>query len=137
MSTRVHDESPTTPPARRTQKRARRTEADKIEEALIENLHHYQAKLPRHATRRDWYMALAYTVRNRMLDRYIETVDAISGTNASTKVVAYLSAEYLTGPHLGNGLLSLGIWQPALEAIARVGQSLPDLMAEEEEPGLG
>ena len=44
---------------------------DAIAEALIDNLHYLQAKLPQHATRNDWYMALAYTVRDRMLDRYI------------------------------------------------------------------
>ncbi len=53
--------------------------ADALAEALVDNLHYLQAKLPRHATRNDWYMALAYTVRDRMLDRYIRTVEAISG----------------------------------------------------------
>ena len=53
-----------------------------IAEALIDNLHYLQAKLPQHATRNDWYMALAYTVRDRMLDRYIATVDAIDGSRA-------------------------------------------------------
>ena len=45
------------------------TSAEAIAEALIDNLHYLQAKLPQHATRNDWYMALAYTVRDRMLDR--------------------------------------------------------------------
>ena len=43
--------------------------ADAIAKALIDNLHCQQAKLPRHATRNDWYMALAYTVRDRALAR--------------------------------------------------------------------
>jgi starch phosphorylase len=30
-----------------------------IAEALIDHLHYLQAKLPQHATRNDWYMALA------------------------------------------------------------------------------
>ena len=42
-----------------------------IGQALIDNLHCLQAKTPQHATRNDWYMALAYTVRDHMLDRYI------------------------------------------------------------------
>jgi starch phosphorylase len=41
--------------------------ADAIAEALIDNLYYLQAKLPLNATRNDWYMALAYTVRDRML----------------------------------------------------------------------
>ena len=76
--------------------------ADAIVEALINNLHCLQAKLPQHATRNDWYMALAYTIRDRMMDRYIATVASIAETNTAAKVVAYLSAEFLTGrqqPH--------------------------------------
>jgi starch phosphorylase len=83
--------------------------ADAIAEALIDNLHYLQAKLPLNATRNDWYMALAYTVRDRMLARYIRTLEAIVDAKTA-KAVAYLSAEFLTGPHLGNSLINLGIW---------------------------
>jgi starch phosphorylase len=112
-------------------------EADAIATALIDNLHCLQAKLPPHATRNDWYMALAYTVRDRMMQRYIGTVGSISQTNTDAKVVAYLSAEFLTGPHLGNGLINLGIWHAVEEALSRVGQNLSSLLEQEEEPGLG
>jgi glycogen phosphorylase len=138
MNSRVDVDSQLATLANRGRKRTRaRSEVDVIANALIENLHHFQAKLPRHATRNDWYMALAYTVRNRMLDRYIETIDAITGADTPTKAVAYLSAEFLTGPHLGTSLIALGIWQAAREAVSRVGQSLDDLLQQEEEPGLG
>ena len=55
--------------------------ADAMAEALIDNLHYLQAKLPLDATRNDWYMALAYTVRDRMLDRYIQMIEAIIDAN--------------------------------------------------------
>ena len=110
--------------------------AEAIAAALLDNLHYVQGKLPQHATRNDWYMALAYTVRDRVLDGYIKTVEALASTNP-TKVVAYLSAEFLTGPHLGNGLIALGIWDAARDALSRVGQDLPVLLEQEEEPGLG
>ena len=111
--------------------------SEAIAEALIDNLHYIQAKLPEHATRNDWYMALAYAVRDRMLGRYMSTVTAIGGREPAAKIVAYLSAEFLTGPHLGNSLINLGIWNATEKALASVGQSLPDLLAQEEEPGLG
>jgi starch phosphorylase len=111
--------------------------ADAISAALMDNLHYVQAKLPRHATRNDWYMALAYTVRDRMLQRYIQTVEATTVADTSTKIVAYLSAEFLTGPHLGNSLINLGIWEAAQQAVSTVGQDLLDLLEQEEEPGLG
>jgi glycogen phosphorylase len=112
-------------------------EADAIATALIENLHCLQGKLPQHATRNDWYMALAYTVRDRMMHRYIGTVESISQTNTDAKAVAYLSAEFLTGPHLGNGLINLGIWGAVEQALSKVGQDLSSLIEQEEEPGLG
>ena len=110
--------------------------AHAIAEDLIDNLYFLQAKLPLHATRNDWYMALAYTVRDRMLDRYIQTIEAIVNTK-TVKAVAYLSAEFLTGPHLGNSLINLGIWEATEEAVSKVGQNLTDLLEQEEEPGLG
>jgi glycogen phosphorylase len=111
--------------------------ANAIAKALIDNLHCQQARLPRHATRNDWYMALAYTVRDRMLHRYITTLEAIADAHVPIKVVAYLSAEFLTGPHLGNSLINLGIWKATEDALATVGQDLPSLLEQEEEPGLG
>jgi starch phosphorylase len=108
-----------------------------LAQRMIENLHHQQAKLPRHATRNDWYMALAYTVRERILDRYIATLDAIAGASGSAKVVAYFSAEFLVGPHLGNSLVNLGLRPAAEEAVASVGGDLSTLLEQEEEPGLG
>src|SRR5688572_7801589 len=112
-------------------------DADAIAEALVDNLRYLQAKLPQHATRNDWYMALAYTVRDRMLERYIKTVETISGAGPAAKVVAYFSAEFLTGPHLGNSLICLGIREAAQQALSRVGQDLSSILEQEEEPGLG
>jgi starch phosphorylase len=112
-------------------------ESDAIATALIDNLHCLQAKLPQYATSNDWYMALAYTVRDRMMHRYIATVESIAEKNMNAKVVAYLSAEFLTGPHLGNSLINLGIWKTVEQALSRVGQNLSSLVGNEEEPGLG
>jgi hypothetical protein len=53
------------------------------------------------ATRNDWYMALAYTVRDRMMERYVATMSSIAEVTTDAKAIAYLSAEFLTGPHLG------------------------------------
>jgi starch phosphorylase len=111
--------------------------AEAIARALVDNLHYRQAKLPEHATPNDWYAALAYTVRDRMLDRYLATVEAIADPESGTKVVAYLSAEFLTGPHLGNALINLDIWDATAEALSALGQDLGRLLDHEEEPGLG
>ena len=62
-------------------------------------------------------MALAYAVRDRMLQRWISTAAAYTAQGSRT--VAYLSAEFLMGPHLGNNLINLGIYDAAREAVAR------------------
>jgi len=111
--------------------------ADVFAEALLDNLHCLQARSPAYATRNDWYMALAHTVRDRLVDRYIKTVDATTASHVAPKVVAYLSAEFLTGPHLGNSLIALDIWNGARDALAHLGQDLQDILEQEEEPGLG
>ena len=110
---------------------------DAIAQALVDNLHCLQGRPPELATRNDWYMALAYTVRDRMMERYIATLEMIANERRESKAVAYLSAEFLTGPQLGNGLINLGIWDAAEQAVSRFGQHMPDLLDQEEEPGLG
>jgi starch phosphorylase len=110
--------------------------ADAIAQDIIDNLHCLLARPAAHATSHDWYQALAYAVRDRLMGRYIQTAEAMTA-DTSQRLVAYLSAEFLMGPHLGNGLLCLGIRDAAEEALDRFGQKLTDILAQEEEPGLG
>ncbi len=53
------------------------------------------------------YAALALTVRDRMFKQGVRTMENYAEQDA--RVVAYLSAEFLPGPHLANNLLNLGI----------------------------
>jgi glycogen phosphorylase len=106
-----------------------------IVRALIDNLFYVQGRLPESATRNDWYMALAYTVRDRLLERWIKTVRTMIKHDA--KVVSYLSAEFLMGPQLGNNLINLGIYDEVRAAVEEVGLDLDKLIEQEEEPGLG
>jgi starch phosphorylase len=81
-------------------------------------------------------MALSYAVRDRLMTRYLAGIEALS--KAPTRVVAYLSAEFLIGPQLGNNLLMLGIEEAASEALRRFGiEDINDILDVEEEPGLG
>ena len=54
----------------------------------------------------------------------------------NARVVAYLSAEFLPGPHLANNLLNLGITEQTRQAMSEVGLNLDNLMEQEEEPVL-
>ena len=51
--------------------------------------------------------------------------------------MAYLSAEFLPGPHLANNLLNLGITEPMRAGDGGAGLDLDELLEQEEEPGLG
>ncbi len=111
------------------------TSADVLARAILDNLCYVQGRLPEIATRNDWYLALALSVRDRMLRRWIATLDTV--LRRHVRGVAYLSAEFLMGPHLGNNLMNLGILDAARQAVSTLGLDLDDLLAQEEEPGLG
>ncbi len=106
-----------------------------LRRAVLDNLECLQARFPEAATPHDWYMALAYSVRDRMLARWVRTVRAYAARDV--KVACYLSAEFLIGPQLGHNLLNLGIEASAREAMRALGQDLDALLELEEEPGLG
>jgi glycogen phosphorylase len=114
-----------------------RTALDKeaIKNSFLDDLFYMQGKFAALATRNDYYMALAYAVRDRMLQRWIST--AATYTREASRTVAYLSAEFLVGPQLGSNLLSLGISEIVRKGMAELGLDLEDLLRQEEEPGLG
>ncbi len=106
-----------------------------IKSSFLDDLFYVQGKFPALATENDYYMALAYAVRDRMLQRWISTAAAYTAQGSRT--VAYLSAEFLMGPHLGNNLINLNIFDTVKECITELGLNFDELLSKEEEPGLG
>ncbi len=106
-----------------------------LKTGFYDNLFYCQGRYTRLASANDSYMALARTVRDRLLHRWIHTVEA--ATEADVRTVCYISAEYLLGPYLGAHLINLGIYGEAARAMAEIGLDLESLLDEEEEPGLG
>lgn len=106
-----------------------------LKQAILDNLFFIQGKFPEIATKNDWYMALAYTVRDRLLYRWTSTVKTV--LKEDVRFVAYLSAEYLLGPHLANNLVNLGIYESVSQAVRELGLNIDELLYQEEEPGLG
>lgn len=111
------------------------TSKDTIKKAFLNNLFYVQGRTLYNASRNDLYMALAFTVRDRLLQRWVNTLNVY--LQEEVKVVFYLSAEYLTGPHLANNMLNLDLVAQVREAMAELDISLEDLIEQEEEPGLG
>lgn len=106
-----------------------------LKHAFIDNLFYIQGRFMPVATPNDLYMALAYTVRDRLLDHWIDSSLVYFEKRART--VCYLSAEYLPGPHLGLNLVNLGLYDQARQAMEELGLDLESLISQEEEPGLG
>jgi starch phosphorylase len=70
-------------------------EKETIKRAFLDNLFYLQGRIPELATRNDYYMALAYTVRDRMLHRSLHVLREY--VKNKTKIVSYLSAEFFAG----------------------------------------
>lgn len=115
------------------------TSPESIAQAFLDHLYYAQGRLPAIATRNDLYMALAYTVRDRLLARWYAGISRYreSLRKDDLKAVCYLSAEFLPGPHLGNNLVNLGIYDEVKQAMESLGLDLGELVEHEEEPGLG
>ena len=83
----------------------------------------------------DQYHAIAAVVRDRLMDNWLKTIEQYRAHDV--RVVGYLSAEYLLGPHLENDMLCLDMTAAATEALKGLGLDLKAIAATEPEPGLG
>src|SRR5712691_4175529 len=110
-------------------------EVHEIKRDLIDNLFYVLREFPEVATPNDWYLATAYTVRDRLLNRWVQSAYQYYEDKART--VCYLSAEFLIGPQLGMNLLRLSSDKAFHQALSQLGLNLDDLIEHEEEPGLG
>ncbi len=106
-----------------------------IKQDFLDNLRFIQGRFREVASLNDQYQALAYTVRDRLLERWLSAAASYRRTAART--VCYFSAEFLLGPHLGANLLSLDIADNVRQAMHELGIDLDLLLEQEEEPGLG
>ena len=98
---------------------------------ISERLYYTLGKRPDTASSHDIYMALCYAVRDQMMSYYL------TAEKKPKKEVAYLSAEFLIGPQLGNNLFNLGIKKEAEEAVSEFDLTLDQVLEKAEEPGLG
>ena len=110
-------------------------DASAVRKDFLEHLYFGQAKFPAVATKNDQYMALAHTVRDRVIRKAVATFETYY--RQAVRTVCYLSAEFLLGPHLENNLCNLDMLQAARDMATGLGLKLEDILAEEEEPGLG
>ena len=108
---------------------------DKLKRAFAYKLFFQQGVLPFNASLNDYYLAVSYTLRDRMQRLFINSVAALRDNKS--RIVCYLSAEFLMGPHLLNNLICLGLRDEFAQAAEETGLDLEQIIDHEEEPGLG
>lgn len=111
------------------------TSVETLKRAFADNLFYELGKYESIATKEDFYMALAYTLRDRLLSRWLKTIKTYEDN--SVKIVYYLSAEFLMGRHLGNSLINLHLYDRVRQAVEESGLNLDELLEQEPDPGLG
>src|SRR5512139_378253 len=87
------------------------------------------------ATHRDWFHTTAYAVRERLIERWMETMR--SYYESDSKRVYYLSMEFLTGRLLANSLLNLGFYEECRDALCDLELDIDRLRELEMDAALG
>ncbi len=108
---------------------------EKLKRAFAYNIFYQQGVTARTASLNDCYLAVSHTLRDKMQHLFINSVEAL--LDKDSKIVCYLSAEFLMGPHLHNNLVNLGLYDEFEQAAKESGLDLKELIDHEEEPGLG
>jgi glycogen phosphorylase len=103
--------------------------------SVLEHLVHTCAKDPRDASPLDLYHALAHTVRDRLVHRWLATQR--THFEQDVKRACYLSSEFLTGRSLGLCLMNMGLYEAAQAIVADQGYELGSILEREGDPGLG
>ncbi len=106
-----------------------------LRSALSSHLTYSISKYPITATDRDWFEAAAFTVRDRLVERWMETMQRYY--RADAKRIYYLSLEFLVGRTFSNAVLNLEIHEECKAALYSLGQNMEHLAEIEFDAALG
>ncbi|XP_021035342.1 glycogen phosphorylase, liver form [Mus caroli] len=106
-----------------------------LKKGFNRHLHFTLVKDRNVATPRDYYFALAHTVRDHLVGRWIRTQQHYY--DKCPKRVYYLSLEFYMGRTLQNTMINLGLQNACDEAIYQLGLDMEELEEIEEDAGLG
>ncbi len=106
-----------------------------LRRAFADHVKYSRGRLLANATAFDRYVALALSIRDRLVQRWEETERAYD--EQDVKRVHYLSAEFLLGRMLIGNLQALDLVQPYRTVLKNLGVDLDELVEHEPEPGLG
>ena len=101
---------------------------------ILDKLTYEVGRVPEHASRRDWFVAAAHTIRDFVVERWLPSTRPGAG---GTKRVYYLSMEFLIGRLFADTAGNLGLLEPMREALASLGADIELLRNEEPDAALG
>lgn len=110
-------------------------ESTPVVQALENHLRYTCFKTPKVSTSRDWYNTAANTVRDHVVERWVNTSE--SYFDKDPKRVYYLSLEFLIGRMFSNAALNLGIASEIKEGLNALGQDMEALAEVENDAALG
>jgi starch phosphorylase len=108
---------------------------DSLKNDILRHIQFTLANDPSNPDQYSCFMGLAYSVRDRLIERWIGTQRLLDDT--LTKRIYFLSMEFLPGRFLRNYLASLGITEIAQRTLQELGFDLDELEEEEWDAGLG
>jgi len=106
-----------------------------LKKSFSRHVHYTMCTDRNHATPRDYYFALAHTVRDNLISRWIRTQQ--QQYEADPKRVYYLSLEFYMGRTLTNTMVNLGVQSSCDEALYQLGLDIEELEDMEDDAGLG
>jgi len=113
----------------------RATTVEAIQAEILEKLTYAIGKDPIVARPHDWLAATIYTVRDRVMDRWMESSRETWRT--SHKRVYYLSLEFLIGRLMRDAMSNVGLMEPVQQALKNLNVDLGDLINLEPDAALG
>ena len=106
-----------------------------IKKSIIDNVKNQFRKTIDEATPQQVYQAVAYAVKDVIIDNWIATQKTFD--DLKVKKVYYLSMEFLMGRALGNNIINLGEQKEIREALEELGFDLNAIEDQEPDAGLG
>ena len=108
---------------------------DELKKTIVFNVKSIYRKTIDEATPAMVYQAVALAVKDMIIDRWIATHKEYD--KQDTKIVYYMSMEFLMGRALGNNLINLGAYGEVKEALEELGLDINCIEDQEPDPALG
>ena len=103
--------------------------------SVLYNIKTLYRKTPEEATEQQIFQAVAYAVKDAIVDNWLKTQEAYE--KQDPKTVYYMSMEFLMGRALGNNMINLMAYKEFSEALEELGLDINVIEDQEPDAALG